>query len=63
MTKTRKFVLPGVIIVIAAAAMFVLLGMKTDPPRRPPETPVKYVQTSVVELGPVDARIIAYGRT
>ncbi len=63
MTKTKKFVLPGAIIVIATAAMFVLLSMKTDPPRRPPETPVKYVQTSVVELGLVEARIIAYGRT
>ena len=57
-----KFIIPVVILVAGFIAMKVLLGFRTDPPRRVSDPAPKIVETTVIKLGPVRSSITALGR-
>lgn len=54
--------LPVLVLVAGFIAMMLLLGQRTDPPKRAPEARAKIVETAVVKLGSVQTEIVAYGR-
>jgi RND family efflux transporter MFP subunit len=62
MKLSTKIMLLVLILAVGFSAMVVLLGLKTDPPKRKPETQTKIVETAIVELQSVQAGIVAYGR-
>jgi len=62
MKTATKIAIPVLIVVAGFLAMMGLLSLKTEPPKRPPETRAKTVETAVVLLQPVRSEIIAYGR-
>lgn len=62
MKKSTTIVLPAAIILAGLLAMFILLNMREDTPRRPAEARPKIVETAAVALGPVETEIVAYGR-
>ena len=62
MKRATKIVLPVLIVIAGFLAMMGLLSLKTESPKRPPETRSKIVETAVVRLQPVRSEILAYGR-
>ncbi|MCD6249305.1 MAG: efflux RND transporter periplasmic adaptor subunit [candidate division Zixibacteria bacterium] len=50
------------ILVAGFLSMWALLSLKTGTPKRPPEVRTKIVETAIVQLQPVQTRIITYGR-
>jgi len=62
MKKSSRIVAPVLILMVSLLAMWGLLSLKKDPPRRPPEEHTKVVETTVVQMQPVQTRIIAFGR-
>ncbi len=62
MNKATKIILPVAVVAVAALIMFGLLSLRKDPPKRPPESRAKIVETVTVELHEVPSTITAYGR-
>ena len=62
MRRSIKIILPVLIIVAGFAAMIGLLALRKETPKRPPEARAKLVETTIVELQPVQAEVVAYGR-
>lgn len=51
-----------IIVVLGIVSLFVLIGLKEDPPKRSTAPKVKIVESVVVETGTVTANITAFGR-
>jgi membrane fusion protein (multidrug efflux system) len=62
MKKLSRFAIPVLILAASVLIMWGLLGLKTDPPRRPAEPRTKVVETTVVQRAAVTTQITAYGR-
>jgi len=59
--QLKKFLLPVVVIAIAAVLMFVFLGMREEQQKRTPAPRARIVDARQVTLGPVRAEITAHG--
>lgn len=57
-----RIVLSVVILVVAFLGMWALIGLKKGTPKRPPEVRTKMVETTTVQLHPVQSKITTYGR-
>lgn len=62
MKKPSRIVTPVLILLVSILAMWGLLSLKKDPPKRPHEQRTKVVETTVVQMQPVQTRITAFGR-
>lgn len=62
MKRGTRIALPVIIIIAGALAMWALLGLRSDPPKRTPVLQTKIVETAIVELGAVPTEITAFGR-
>lgn len=62
MKLPTRIMLSVLILVIGFLIMWALLSLKSKTPKRPPEMRTKVVETSIVQLQPVQTRIHTYGR-
>ena len=62
MKTMTKIVIPIGILAVGLIAMFGLLSLRSDSPKRTPQKRAKILRTAVVDLQTVSARITAYGR-
>jgi len=62
MKLPTRITLSVLILVAGFLGMWALLSLKTGTPKRPPGVRTKIVETAIVQLQPVQTRIITYGR-
>ncbi|MCP4580546.1 MAG: efflux RND transporter periplasmic adaptor subunit [candidate division Zixibacteria bacterium] len=62
MSNKSKFILPAVILIAGYAIMWLFFNLKSDPPKRNTTQRTKIVETDIVNLAGIPAKIVAYGR-
>ncbi len=62
MRLAAKIGIPTAIVLAGFGLMILLLSLREDAPKRTPEPKPRNVAARVVSLGPVEARIVAFGR-
>jgi len=60
--KNRTVLIPIIIITLSIIIMYILLALRTDPPKTTATLPTKYVDIEVVNLGDISSEIIGMGR-
>ena len=60
--KNRTVLIPIIIITLSITIMFILLALRSDPPKSTATLPTKYVDIELVSLGDISSEIVGLGR-